>query len=111
MLGNWSLSFLLAGEAAFAGNRDVLFPTWNTRDIYAGMAADFPTSIPKSFPLVPQVIAPGTFGIDNMGIHAGSFAMFDLSGNAPTGQTIGVAGFGAAGPASSSLRIALARLQ
>lgn len=111
MLGNWSLSFLLAGDAAFAGNRDVQFPTWNTRDIYAGMSADFATSFPKTFPLVPQVIAPSTFGIDNMGIRSGSFAMFDLSGNAPTGQTIGVAGFGAAGPASSSLRIALARLQ
>jgi len=111
MLANWSLSFYLDENAAFNGNADVAFPTWNTRNIYASMTADFPSTFTQSFPLAADVVTKGNFVIDDAGFHAGSFQLFDLSGTSLTGQTLGIVGYQGAGPASTSLRIAIARIQ
>ena len=114
MLGRWTLSLDLDGDNAFASNPDLQFPTWNTRDIYAGMASDFPYPsypyFPQSFPLTPLVLPAGSFAVDNAGIHGGAFAMYELTTTA-SGQTLSLLGAGGAGPASFSLRIAIARKQ
>jgi hypothetical protein len=113
MLGLWTLSLYLDDAPGVSANVDYDFPTWNTRDIYAGMNSDFPASngFPRAFPLIPQTVSMGTFAFDNVGIHAGSFAMYDLSGTTTIGQALGIAGSGGSGPAASTLRIAIARIQ
>ena len=111
LLGRWVLSLDLDGQPAFASNADVQFPTWNTRDIYAGMAADFPSFFPNAFPLMPPQLAAGDFVVDNAGIHGGAFATYDLTTSASLGQTIALQGAGGFGPAGFSLRIAIARKQ
>jgi len=111
MLGRWVLSLYLDGQSGFASNADVQFPTWNTRNLYAGMSADFPNSFPTNFPLSPQSLPTGAFAVDNGGIHGGAFAMYQLTANGAAGQTLALLGTGGVGPAASSLRIAIARMQ
>ncbi len=110
MLGAWSLSLYLDENGATAVNADLNFPTWNLRSIYSGIQSDFPSNFPKSYPLVPQPVS-GDFALDNPGVHGGSFAMYELSGSAPLGQTIGIIGSGGSGTAAAALRIAIARIQ
>ncbi len=109
MLGHWTLSLDLDGDAAFASNPDVQFPTWNTRDIYAGMSSDFSSYFPQPFPLTPLALPAGSFAVDNAGIHGGAFAMYELTTNAAAGQTLSLLGAGGTGPAAFGLRIAIAR--
>ncbi|MGH7689581.1 MAG: hypothetical protein ACREN3_08260, partial [Gemmatimonadaceae bacterium] len=109
LLGHWILSLDLDGDVAFASNLDVQFPTWNTRDVYAGMSADFPGYFPQPFPLAPLALPAGPFAVDNAGIHGGAFAMYELNTSATSGQTLSLVGAGGAGPASYGLRIAIAR--
>lgn len=111
MMGQWTLSLDLDGDAAFPANLDVQFPTWNTRDIYAGMSTDFPGYFPQAFPLVPTALPAGAFAVDNAGIHGGAFAMYELTTDATSGQTLSLLGAGGSGPAAYSLRIAIARRQ
>ncbi|OYV66330.1 MAG: hypothetical protein B7Z72_11535, partial [Gemmatimonadetes bacterium 21-71-4] len=110
MMGSWVLSLYLDGQANFLSSADVQFPTWNTRDLYAGMSTDFPSSFPVAFPLIPQALPTGAFAVDNAGIHGGAFAMYRLTVSGTAGQTLALQGVGGAGPAASSLRIAIARL-
>ncbi|HUX35251.1 MAG TPA: Ig-like domain-containing protein [Gemmatimonadaceae bacterium] len=111
MLGHWVLSLYLDGLSGFTSNADVQFPTWNTRNLYAGMSADFSSSYPANFPLSPQSLPTGAFAVDNGGIHGGAFAMYELTANGTTGQTLALLGTGGVGPAASGLRIAIARMQ
>jgi hypothetical protein len=104
MLGMWSLALYLDENTAMAGNADVDFPSWNTRDIFGGMNTDFPQFFPNSYPLVPQSVTAGDFAIDNSGIHGGSFLAYDLTGLTSSTRTIGVSG----GPL---LRLVVARIQ
>lgn len=104
MLGNWTLSLTLDENPAIAGNPDANFPSWNLRDIYAGMNRDFATNFPKLYPLVPQTVPAGDFTIDNQGIHGGSFSPFDLIGVNANTRTIGVSG-------SPLFRLVVARVQ
>jgi hypothetical protein len=111
ILGNWSLALFFDGNAAFLSNSNLNVPTWNLRDIYAGMHADFPTDYPRLFPLVPVAMTGGNTQADVATVRGGSFATFDFSGSAPIGRAISVVGYGGSGIAPSSLRISIARLQ
>jgi hypothetical protein len=104
MLGMWSLALYLDENAAMAGNADVSLPSWQTRDIFAGMSADFLSTYPKTYPLVPQIIGEGDFAIDNGGIHGGSFSSYDLLPLSQSTRTIGLSG-------APLLRLVVARIQ
>jgi hypothetical protein len=104
MLGMWSLALYLDENTAMAGNADVGFPSWHTRDIFAGISHDIPSSFPKTYPLVPQIIGEGDFLIDNAGIHGGSFSAYDLLPLSQSTRTIGLSG-------GAMLRLVVARVQ
>jgi hypothetical protein len=111
ILGNWSLALYLDGNSGFGSNLNVNIPTWNLRDIFLGLNADFPTFYPRSFPLIPVAMNVGDTYADMAGVRGGSFAVFDFSGSAPSGRAISLVGFGGVGPAPAALRISIARLQ
>jgi hypothetical protein len=113
ILGMWSLALTLDENSSMAGNADLVFPSWNTRDIFAGMNADFPqsTNYPKTHPLAPQIVGSGDFAIDNDGIHGGSFSPYDLTGLSANARTIGLSTGATGSPASGSLRLVIARIQ
>lgn len=113
ILGMWSLSLYLDENGVSAGNADLRFPSWHTRDIFAAMNSDFPQpeSFPKPYPLVPQAVGAGDFTIDNAGIHGGSFAPYDLTGLSATTRTIGLSAGTTGSPAPASLRLVIARIQ
>ena len=113
LLGNWSLALLLDGNGAMAGNPDVNVASWDIHDIYAGMNTDFPqeSNFPKRYPLVPLPVTLGDFSIDNVGIHGGSFAPYDLTGVASTTRAIGISGGPPGTPAPTSFRLVIARIQ
>jgi hypothetical protein len=113
ILGNWSLALYLDGNTAMAGNANVNFASWNTRDIFSGMNVDFsqPANFPKAYPLVPQLVTFGDFTVDNMGIHGGSFSPYDLLGQAGTTRTIGLSAGTSGAPAPVVFRLVVARIQ
>ena len=104
ILGMWSLALDLDENTAMAGNADVSFPSWHTRDIFAGMSTDFRSTFPKTYPLVPQIVGEGDFAIDNTGIHGGSFSAYDLLPLSQSTRTIGLSG-------GAMLRLVVARVQ
>jgi hypothetical protein len=113
ILGLWSLSLYLDENGAMAANADIKFPSWHTRDIFAGMNSDFPQAenFPKTHPLVPQAVSAGDFTIDNAGIHGGSFSPYDLLGSSANTRTIRLSAGTTGSPAPASLRLAIARVQ
>jgi hypothetical protein len=108
MLGMWSLSLYLDENTTVTGvNKDLDFPSWNLRDIYSRLSADFPPQFPKPYPLVPQAVPSGDFSIDNAGIRGGSFALYDLAALTASGRTLTLV----PGGQSTSLRLVIARIQ
>ena len=113
MLGAWGLSLYaddypgLASPAA-----DIQFPTWNLRNIYAGLNAD-PTwggQFTTPFPIIPVPLGFGGFTAQRTGLRGGANAYFELSGTASVPQLLNVRAIGG-GTGSPNLRIAIARLQ
>jgi hypothetical protein len=114
ILGNWSLALYLDENSAMAGNADVNFPSWNTRDIFGGMYSDFsPRGLfTNPYPLVPQAVPVGDFTVDNVsGVHGGSFFPYDLTGLTAATRTIGLSAGTSGGPAPALLRLVIARIQ
>lgn len=106
ILANWSMSLYVDENPALAGNVDASFPSWNLRDIFAGMNRDFQSQgkFTSVYPLIPLVLSGGDFNITNQGLHGGGFASYDLFGVAAPSRTIGVSG-------APSMRIVVARVQ
>ncbi|HEU4748825.1 MAG TPA: IPT/TIG domain-containing protein [Gemmatimonadaceae bacterium] len=111
IVGMWSLTLYLDENNVMAGNADVRFPSWETRDIFAGMNLDFPQqeNFPKPHPLVPQPVTAGDFSIEHAGIHGGSFSAYDLRESSASTRTIRLS----SGPSGGSppLHIVIARIQ
>ncbi|HVH12746.1 MAG TPA: hypothetical protein VM759_06835, partial [Longimicrobium sp.] len=112
LLGGWALSLYaddwpgLPASAAAIG-----MPTWNFRDIYAGLHAEFRVTFPTPYPLVPHRLTLGAFGtVDGPDVVGGGVAYFELSGEHVGAQILRLQG-PEGGPLPSTLRMAIARLQ
>jgi hypothetical protein len=55
-------------------------PSWNIRDIFAGLNHEFSSSFPVVHPMVAFSLAFGAFGPHILSIHGGAVAMFYLAG-------------------------------
>ena len=111
MYGLWSLSQVWDDKPTFAANVDLQFPTWNTPDVYSGLAADFPTTYAPAYPFIAWTLTNSAFAHDNSRVHAGGFDLYQISGTTAGGQTIGLTGFNGIGTPSATLRIAISRTQ
>ena len=86
-------------------------PTWNFRNIYAGLNTDFPGSYTLPYPLVPQARTFGTFApVGFTTMRGGGALWYEISGTQALNQLIRLETNGGGMP-SSSLRLAIARLQ
>lgn len=93
-------------------------PSWNTRDIFAGMNRSLVTStgkpaFPRMFPLNIRALSYGTLAAQNTfitGLTGGGYIAFDLSGTQTGPQSIGVRS-GIGGPAPANIGMAIVRIQ
>jgi hypothetical protein len=97
--------------AAPAGARYTV-PSWNMRNMMAGLSAQFPTSRPEAIPLRVQSVGYGSFTSTVTGVVGGGAAYFDLAGTPSAPQLLDLrAAGGAALSADTPLRIAILRVQ
>ena len=109
MLADWSLALLLDDLPHFSPVRPALsFPGWNTHDVFAGMAEDFPNLYPQPFPLAVRGLSVGNFAVEVPEVRGGSAALFELRGTGR--QLLELHGSGGGEP-TSTLRIAVARVE
>ena len=113
LIGGWGLA-LFADDypGLIANNPDLQFPTWNLRNIYAGLNAspNWNSRFPTPFPIAPVQLSFGSFVSSRTGLRGGAHSYYELSGTALANQLIQLRGASGATP-STNLRIAIARLQ
>jgi len=109
--GGWALSLFADDYPGLASpSADIQMPTWNLRNIFAGMNSDFPGSF-AAFPLVPTALAFGSFApLTQASISGGGVKYYTFSGTQSAAQLVKLTSTGGGSP-SSNLRVAIARLQ
>ncbi|HEX8391685.1 MAG TPA: IPT/TIG domain-containing protein [Longimicrobium sp.] len=113
LLGGWALSLAADDHPLLAGppSADIQFPTWNLRSIYAGLNTDPNASgFTLAYPLVPAQFAFGSFTPSAITTLRGGGALwYEISGTQTAAQLLRLETAG--GLPSSSLRIAVTRIQ
>lgn len=111
MLGSWSLAMAGDDYPGFAPASPLLrFPSWNTRDVFAGLNQDFKSTYTSPFPLAVRPVSFGSFAVDVPQLSTGSAAVFDLSGAQTGKQLVALRGAGGATP-HPMLLLAIVRVQ
>ena len=116
MLGDWALSLFLDNYPGFtpAAGQKLSILTWNFRDIFFEMNADFCLQqqlFCRVFPLEPRQVAFGAaYSSGTVDIRGGSAAYFEISGAQAGKQLIHVRSPGGGDPAAV-IRVAVARVQ
>ncbi|MDQ3950268.1 MAG: Ig-like domain-containing protein, partial [Gemmatimonadota bacterium] len=101
----------LPGFTPPAGARFTM-PSWNMRDIFAGLSTDFPQVFPQTVPLSVRSVSFGSFTADVGTLLGGGAAYVELSGTPTPPQVLDLrAPGGSALPAESTLRLAILRVQ
>ena len=84
-------------------------PSWNTRDVFSALSADFSSQgfFASPAPLKVRTNSFGRFAVDVPAVHGGGFAIFELSGSTTSKQLLEFKGPSGAGfPAEMRVRIA-----
>jgi hypothetical protein len=111
LVGPWSLSLATDDYPGFTPTNPLLsFPSWNIRDIFAGLNADFEERYTRPFPLVPRAISFGSFAVDVSQLNGGTAAIFELSGAQAGKQLLELRAIGGGAPAFT-LRMGVVRVQ
>jgi hypothetical protein len=93
------------------GGARYTIPSWNLRDIYAGLARDFPQSF-GTFPLNVRQATFGTFQHEVPSLMGASASYFELTGNQTGPQLVELrAAGGGQLPPGSPLRLYVLRVQ
>ena len=110
--GGWALSLFADDYPGLAApSADIQMPTWNFRNIFAGMKSDFPGTYTSTFPLVPTGLAFGSFApLTTASLSGGGVQYYTFSGTQSAAQLVKLTATGGGAP-SSDLRVAIARLQ
>ena len=108
MLPRFALA-LAADDRVLTPYPELAIPSWNLRDIYAGLNRDLPDTFWEEFPLLPFTAKFGTFDID-LDMPGGTMMYLSLSGSGPLTQLIGLLGT-SGGAVSSNLGLAIIRVQ
>jgi hypothetical protein len=111
LLSEYSLALALDDYPGFTpADARYSFPSWNLRDIFAGMNADFPNTFATPTPLQLRAQGFGKFTLDVGAVHGGGFSVLQLSGAPADRQLLEFKGAnGAAFPAAMRLNIVRVR--
>ncbi len=113
LIGQWTLALYMDDYPGLANpSSDLLFRTWNLRNIYASLNADpaWASRFNTTFPIQPTALSFGSFTALQTGVRGGANAYFELSGPASGVQLLNLRAVGG-GTASALLRVAIARIQ
>ncbi|MBA3672793.1 MAG: hypothetical protein H0W68_12340 [Gemmatimonadaceae bacterium] len=113
LLGGWSLAMVADDYPGLASpSADISFPTWNLRNIYSALSVDptYSSRFATAFPIVSTQAPFGAFTTQLSGLRGGAHAYYEISGSQARPQLIALRAKGG-GPAPSTLRIAIARIQ
>jgi hypothetical protein len=112
LLGGWALALYADDYPGLTGaGRDIQMPTWNFRDIYAGLHADYRNAFPAPFLITPHPLTFGAVGtVDVPVVVGGGVAYFELSGEHARAQLLRLRGPDG-GALPPTLRLAIARLR
>lgn len=113
LIGGWGLALYADDYPGLGtGNADVIVPTWNLRDIYAGLNADpaWRTRWNSAIPITPVALPFGAFETTRTGLRGGAHAYFELSGAASAAQLLQLRSV-TGGVPSTNLRLSILRLQ
>lgn len=113
LLGGWGMALYsddYPGPAT--ANADVQFPTWNLRDIYAGLHASpsWKSRWSTPYPVAPTPLPFGSFTAEQSGLRGGAHAFYELAGSSSGGQVLSLRAVTGGAP-SPSVRLAVVRLQ
>jgi hypothetical protein len=116
MLVRWSLASALPRYAGFApADPTLTIPSWDHRDIFAGMHQQLATAagdaaFPLPYPLVPTALHAGPLDFSIPPLPGGATAYFELSTPQPARQTIGVRA-GDGGEVGKGVRVGIVRVR
>jgi hypothetical protein len=106
LLADWTMTLIAddyPGFTATAGAK-YTFPSWNTRSIWSGLNADFPSS--AAFPLNVTKINFGSFGITGS-LPGASAGLIELSGTQTVKQLLDLSALSA----GTTIRMSILRVQ
>lgn len=110
MLGEWAVAMATDDRPGFTpANPRHRFPSWNLRDVFAGMNADFASAYSPAYPLTPAPLPAGEFAVEMPGLRAGSASTFELL-NTGTRPVVGLRGSGGA-ELAPTLHLSIVRVQ
>lgn len=111
MLADWSLTNAVDDLAGFTpARRQLTFPSWNTADVFAGLASVFPVSFVAS-PLKERAMSFGAFSLHVDKLRAFSSSYFTFAGDQTGSQMLELRGENGVATPPSSLRIAIVRVE
>ncbi|HEX5871749.1 MAG TPA: hypothetical protein VFY65_15080, partial [Longimicrobium sp.] len=112
LLGGWALSLAADDYPGLATpGLDIQMPTWNFRNIYAGMNTDFPGTYSLAYPLTPVSFTFGSVApVSQATMYGGGVLWYQFSGTHTQPQLVRLLGNGG-GALSSNIRVAIARVQ
>ncbi len=112
LLGGWALALAVDDYPGLATpGVDVQMPTWNFRNIYAGLNADFPSTYTLAYPNQPTSLTFGNFAAVNTAtMYGGGVLWYQISGTHTQPQLVRLRGNNGAA-LSSNVRVAIVRVQ
>ena len=109
MLADWSLAIAADDYPGLSpARRELSFPSWQTRDIFAAMNRDY-TVFTRPVPLATRPVRFGAFAT-SVSVRGGTAAVFELSGSQVATQLLELRTPGGAAPPANT-RIAILRVQ
>jgi hypothetical protein len=109
LLGRWLSALALDDHPTTPFGVEYAIPTWNHRNIYAGLNQDFPTTF-LGYPVTPSALSYGNFVSSRSNLHGGSGAWWELAGSPSGGQSVAVRNLANNGPAPSNVRMYIVRM-
>jgi hypothetical protein len=111
MLADWALALAVDDRPGFTPRQpELTIPSWNTRDVFAGLHAAVPFQFPKAFPLLERTAAFGDFTVDVPLLRSYTAAYVELTGAAGARQILSVLGPGG-GAVPPNVALAVVRVQ
>jgi hypothetical protein len=111
MLADWALAHAVDNLPGFSPVRSQLtFPSWNSRDIFAGLATTYPGAFVAN-PLNARAMTFGAFTLPVARLRAFSSSYFSFEGAQTGSQLIELRGEGGAVAPPPSLRLAVVRVE